>query len=240
MEPHEIAKEFFDDLYGKRFKDWRSIRCAMLSRKKYGAIMNGFSNNSSIEDEFIQHGAVNIVQQLRHNAAEMLHNTKQDMENLACVVKDLGSPTQYSSNEDSEIKEGDQSVPSQNYEIQQTSTSESQELVLAELEGLERRCKIYSDLTQVCQGLHMYMYPRGVLTEFEDPIGLRSSKHVLDYFLLDGSSVLPVLALDPKPRDHVLDICAAPGGKWMCILQLFRESEGTTLPDFSTSLAYAH
>lgn len=33
------------------------------------------------------------------------------------------------------------------------------------------------------------------------------------YMLQACSSWLPVLALDPKPYDNVLDMCAAPGGK---------------------------
>lgn len=40
-----------------------------------------------------------------------------------------------------------------------------------------------------------------------------------DYYLLDGASVLPVLALDLQAGDVVLDMCAAPGGKTLSILQ---------------------
>lgn len=43
--------------------------------------------------------------------------------------------------------------------------------------------------------------------------------YYLDYYLLDGASVLPVLALDLQPGDVVLDMCAAPGGKTLSILQ---------------------
>lgn len=41
----------------------------------------------------------------------------------------------------------------------------------------------------------------------------------IDYFVLDGASVLPVLSLDLKPGDTVLDMCAAPGGKTLTALQ---------------------
>lgn len=40
-----------------------------------------------------------------------------------------------------------------------------------------------------------------------------------DYYLMDGASILPVLALDVQPGDHVLDMCSAPGGKALAILQ---------------------
>ena len=36
---------------------------------------------------------------------------------------------------------------------------------------------------------------------------------------MDASSVLPVLALGLRPDDNVLDLCAAPGGKTLAILQ---------------------
>lgn len=41
----------------------------------------------------------------------------------------------------------------------------------------------------------------------------------LGYYAMDGSSVLPVIALDIQPDCHVLDLCAAPGGKSLTILQ---------------------
>lgn len=36
---------------------------------------------------------------------------------------------------------------------------------------------------------------------------------------MDGASLLPVLALGVQPGDTVLDMCAAPGGKSLAILQ---------------------
>ncbi|XP_043463650.1 5-methylcytosine rRNA methyltransferase NSUN4 [Leptopilina heterotoma] len=51
----------------------------------------------------------------------------------------------------------------------------------------------------------------------------RSSKRgttgVLDYYLMDGGSILPVLALDLQLNDKFLDICAAPGGKSLVAIE---------------------
>ena len=43
---------------------------------------------------------------------------------------------------------------------------------------------------------------------------------ILPYYLMDLSSLLPVMSLDIQPDDCVLDMCAAPGGKGMAMLQL--------------------
>ncbi|XP_041277431.1 5-methylcytosine rRNA methyltransferase NSUN4 isoform X4 [Onychostruthus taczanowskii] len=62
-----------------------------------------------------------------------------------------------------------------------------------------------------------YTFPRGDITRFRparpDALGL------LDYYLMDAASLLPVLALSVQPDDFVLDLCAAPGGKTLALLQ---------------------
>ena len=37
--------------------------------------------------------------------------------------------------------------------------------------------------------------------------------------MMDAASVLPVIALDLQQDDHVLDLCSAPGGKALAMLQ---------------------
>lgn len=39
------------------------------------------------------------------------------------------------------------------------------------------------------------------------------------YYLLNAASLLPVLALELKDGERVLDLCAAPGGKAVALLQ---------------------
>lgn len=54
---------------------------------------------------------------------------------------------------------------------------------------------------------------------FVDCMSIRLWFCYIDYYLLDGASILPVLALDLQHGDVVLDMCAAPGGKTLTILQ---------------------
>ena len=65
--------------------------------------------------------------------------------------------------------------------------------------------------------LHVYTFEGGNFTKFpHPPLGPTG---VRDYYLFDGASILPVLALDIQPGDVVLDMCAAPGGKALAIIQ---------------------
>ncbi|KYM96279.1 PREDICTED: 5-methylcytosine rRNA methyltransferase NSUN4 [Cyphomyrmex costatus] len=67
------------------------------------------------------------------------------------------------------------------------------------------------------QYLNIYTFEESNDSRFPSP--KKGSTNVSDYYLLDGASVLPVLALDLQPGDAVLDMCAAPGGKALSILQ---------------------
>ncbi|KAM9000525.1 5-methylcytosine rRNA methyltransferase NSUN4 isoform X1 [Sarcophilus harrisii] len=64
--------------------------------------------------------------------------------------------------------------------------------------------------------LRCYTFARGDIGRFRPPRA--SSLGLLDYYLLDASSLLPVLALDVQPGDAVLDLCAGPGGKTLALL----------------------
>ena len=54
----------------------------------------------------------------------------------------------------------------------------------------------------------------------------KTTNGYFDYYLLDASSILPILALDVNPGSTVLDMCAAPGGKSVLISQ-FLSSKGS-------------
>lgn len=54
-----------------------------------------------------------------------------------------------------------------------------------------------------------------------------------ELFLQNAASFLPVLALDPRPNDAVLDVCAAPGGKTTHIAAITRNRAYMTANDNS-------
>ncbi|KAM6980484.1 tRNA (cytosine(34)-C(5))-methyltransferase, mitochondrial [Aplochiton taeniatus] len=51
------------------------------------------------------------------------------------------------------------------------------------------------------------------------PSQAHRSGHLKQYYLLNAASLLPVLALGVQDGDRVLDLCSAPGGKALAILQ---------------------
>ncbi|XP_032074747.1 5-methylcytosine rRNA methyltransferase NSUN4 [Thamnophis elegans] len=69
----------------------------------------------------------------------------------------------------------------------------------------------------VSPNIKCYTFPKGDISRFRqarpDFIG------ILGYYLLDAASILPVLALNVEPGNIVLDLCAAPGGKTLALLQ---------------------
>ncbi|XP_048207180.1 5-methylcytosine rRNA methyltransferase NSUN4 isoform X2 [Perognathus longimembris pacificus] len=65
--------------------------------------------------------------------------------------------------------------------------------------------------------LRCFTFARGNVSRF--PPARLGSLGVMDYYLMDAASLLPVLALGLQPGDTVLDLCAAPGGKTLALLQ---------------------
>lgn len=65
--------------------------------------------------------------------------------------------------------------------------------------------------------LGLFAFQRDDIADFPAPIKDRSG--ISSWWLLDGGSIVPVLALNMQPGDSILDMCAAPGGKSLLITQ---------------------
>ncbi|XP_019386909.1 PREDICTED: 5-methylcytosine rRNA methyltransferase NSUN4 isoform X1 [Crocodylus porosus] len=69
----------------------------------------------------------------------------------------------------------------------------------------------------VSPNIKCYTFSKGDISRFSparpDTVG------ILGYYLMDAASLLPVLALNVQPGHLVLDLCAAPGGKTLALLQ---------------------
>ncbi|XP_066140335.1 5-methylcytosine rRNA methyltransferase NSUN4 [Euwallacea fornicatus] len=67
------------------------------------------------------------------------------------------------------------------------------------------------------ENLNIYCFEQGNFSDFNP--AKKAITGVLNYYLMDGGSILPILALDLKPGCSMLDMCAAPGGKSLLALQ---------------------
>ncbi|KAG1108424.1 hypothetical protein G6F42_015992 [Rhizopus arrhizus] len=67
-------------------------------------------------------------------------------------------------------------------------------------------------------------YASKTMSRFPQPS--KDSANVTDYYILDAASVLATEALDIQPDEQVLDICAAPGGKTLSVLQRLDKKYG--------------
>lgn len=70
---------------------------------------------------------------------------------------------------------------------------------------------------RIPENLQLYTYEMGNISDFRFPF--RTNTGVSSHFLMNGSSILPPLALNLKPGDVVFDACASPGGKSFLMLQ---------------------
>ncbi|XP_078527821.1 5-cytosine rRNA methyltransferase NSUN4 [Lissotriton helveticus] len=73
------------------------------------------------------------------------------------------------------------------------------------------------NLSHNFSNIKCYTFPKGDICRF--PPARPDITGILSYYLMDAASVMPVLALGVRPGDIVLDMCAAPGGKTLALLQ---------------------
>lgn len=78
---------------------------------------------------------------------------------------------------------------------------------------------VMSSESSVHSNIKCFVFPRGDISRFKP--ARPDSDGLLGYYLMDAASVLPCLALDAREGHTVLDLCAAPGGKALSILQTY-------------------
>ncbi len=62
-----------------------------------------------------------------------------------------------------------------------------------------------------------------------DLSGLRGTEGLLSYYIMDPASVYAAKALNVRPGDMVLDMCAAPGGKSLVLIEAIKDGLGEVL-----------
>ncbi|XP_035490519.1 5-methylcytosine rRNA methyltransferase NSUN4 isoform X1 [Scophthalmus maximus] len=171
--PTSLALQHFDATYSVQLGQlWPSVRVALLSERKYGALLNNFSSDDDVLADLRAKGCSDFI---NDTDTEAQLGLKQDSESVV----------QEESKEDA-VKKSD-------VDGQQLSP------------------------LKLSPNIKCAVFPRGDITRFKP--ARPDMYRLLGYYLLDAASVLPCLALNVQEGHYVLDLCAAPGGKALAILQ---------------------
>ncbi|XP_008275991.1 5-cytosine rRNA methyltransferase NSUN4 isoform X2 [Stegastes partitus] len=170
LPPTRLALQHFDATYGVQLGPlWPSVRVAMLSERKYGALLNNFSYDA-VQADLQAQGCRDFIS----NRVEEEEEAQPHLEQKSEV----------------EAQESSNDVSMKMFDGQQMNLSPN---------------------------IKCLVFPRGDVTRFKSA---RPDTHgLLSYYLMDAASVLPCLALDVQEGHSVLDLCAAPGGKTLSLLQ---------------------
>ena len=71
--------------------------------------------------------------------------------------------------------------------------------------------------------------------ESKDPIAQPNGPEPLEYFMMDGASIVAAEALDVQAGDDVLDLCAAPGGKSLILAERIADGGSLVVNDRSAA-----
>ncbi|XP_060940610.1 5-methylcytosine rRNA methyltransferase NSUN4 [Limanda limanda] len=167
-----LALQYFDANYSARLGElWPSVRVALLSQRKYGALLNNFSHEDVLAD----------------------------LQARGCrdFINDIDTEAQPGSEEKSEtcVEEESNNVPVKKSDVDDQRLSP----------------------LKLSPNIKCAVFPRGDITRFKP--ARPDKERLLGYYLMDAASVLPCLALDVQEGHSVLDLCAAPGGKALTLLQ---------------------
>ncbi|KAI8791761.1 5-methylcytosine rRNA methyltransferase NSUN4 [Biomphalaria glabrata] len=223
----QLALGNFDAFYKPHYgNDWPSIRISLLSLPKYCAVINKYGKESQTK-LLKKFSLINFTENAR-----LLNEMKtQEMpdskyaRNLAPEPLTNSEPVTENLTLESEVVDYDESVHKDNLNIfvptQQVYTEKEQmlkeEMKLNSFQASDIGIKVLApEAVNISADIEALIFPSGNISLFPHP---KSKFGMYGFYLMDAASVLPVVALDVQPTDHVLDLCAAPGGKTFVMLQ---------------------
>ncbi|XP_029000587.3 tRNA (cytosine(34)-C(5))-methyltransferase, mitochondrial, partial [Betta splendens] len=200
---HKKARPFcqpvldhFDEQYREELGDlWTSVRSALLDPHvwQYGVMVNRFTAETNLTQVLQSQGFFKFLPQT-------------DVTKLRCGATSLVSNVKYHSAEDCvSLPRCISKCPPDDYRLQPDITSDS----------LSQDFESELSPSLPLSSLQCYIHPYPV----RFPAQAHRPGQLKQYYLLNAASLLPVLALQVKDGEKVLDLCSAPGGKAVAIMQ---------------------
>ncbi|KAM9765572.1 tRNA (cytosine(34)-C(5))-methyltransferase, mitochondrial isoform 1-T1 [Menidia menidia] len=185
----------FDQQYSRELGDlWPSARAVLLDPQtwQYGVMLNRFSVVTDITQILQSQGFSALLQQTHVSAR--LFNTPS-----------MGSHSKYQGGKGTLSNHHISKCPSEDSDLRPDITSD----------GPRQDLQSEPTFSFPCSSLQCYIH--------SSPLRFPSQPHrpgqLKQYYLLNAASLLPVLALQVRDGDKVLDLCSAPGGKAVAIMQ---------------------
>lgn len=242
----EHFDDFYKQVYGSK---WQLIRSGLLCKQKYIAVVNNYSDTEEICAGLEARGAINVskifkatamtlkdddVKVERQKSLDKIYEMDKEQPDVVEKEEEKKVERNFSLQKSLDEAEIDTSriinasnslslgglhefIPATKIKGREDFILESDHFRYYSKSSdfplkIEREHKL-----EFPENLHVYCYEEENLTEFPHPKS--GSTGVLNYYLMDGASLLPVLALDLKPGVRMLDVCSAPGGKSLIALQ---------------------
>lgn len=233
------ALRHFDDFYADVFgEQWPSVRLALLCPNKPCALPNPFlAESGAVWQQLRARGALSLRGLCARRASAATDTIHQEVPSL-----ELSEPPPEAAEDTSSIEESSTFHDSARYMPSGASSSTasllsfvpSSRMIFQEEQASEEAYRgFYKPDSQLRLPLKQWlpegddapfpglldaaMFGTGDISTFPAP-RRTGAQRLLDCYLMDGASLLPVLALDLQKGDDVADLCAAPGGKLLATL----------------------
>lgn len=238
--------DFYKQVFTKK---WGSIREGLLGKQKYMAIVNNYADDKETMRNFELMGALNVRTLFKLEKQYLIEDFEANKRLKALKrIRKLADESEIS-DKSAEEKDKEpaavnmslkQSLEKAEIDVNRIVDGNNVEILsefipAAKIKGMEDfisetdHYKFYDTTSNFNvniereydihfpENLNIYCYEMENTTDFE--AAKLGSTGVLNYYLMDGGSVLPVLALGLKPGNIFLDVCASPGGKSLLALQ---------------------
>nr|CAD2178654.1 unnamed protein product [Meloidogyne enterolobii] len=229
---------------------WPSIRLGLLMPNKFAAVVNRFSSSFEVNKNIMESlGTINLIKQivnnrdppkeveiirkrfdsklskLQENKTNNLISTNSSNPIDYDVESRLESGMEFYLPPTHELKHGELEPSDKEMELIEGSEPNIRRIIydskfkVTGLESIDADPLLTVDDSLIYpRDLQVFIHPPQCIDGFPGPI--RDEQNVSGWWLLDGASILPVLALDLNEDDIVLDMCASPGGKSLLITKL--------------------